>query len=207
MNVACMRCFGRSHFSSLALLMLLAACFLGGCVRSIEPILKEDQLIGAENIAGKWTSEDGKDTIEIVTADGTREFKVLFVDAEGKKGRFIGRLGEFDHVTIFEYHADEPDKDLPEHNKSLILPLCSFMVVQQLEPDMIVSTISYDWFKKYVSDHPGELATKKLGNDNYIITASTEDIQKFILAHVNEKGVTNESQTYIRAKSTTKPAP
>ncbi|MGA2500100.1 MAG: hypothetical protein ABSH20_20370, partial [Tepidisphaeraceae bacterium] len=46
---------------AVSLLVLLA----GGCVRSIQPILTDEQVIVDKSLAGKWVQKDGESSVEI----------------------------------------------------------------------------------------------------------------------------------------------
>lgn len=182
--------------SILAVTILLALNFLGGCVRSFEPVLKTDQLVTDEMVVGKWTAKSGKETVEIGSADEAKQFKVVFTDSEGKRGEFWGRLGEVKNLKIFEYRPIDPADSVGEFNKVMLIPTYSFLIIRQTAPDIIFTGMSLDWLKKYVAAHPDELRVVRRGDD-MIITASTDELQAFLLRHAEDAGAFGEPQTYV----------
>ena len=75
-------------FLSVTLLVLL-----NGCVRSVQPILTDAQVITDNSVIGDWVSVDGKTRLTIQPGDN-KQYKVLYFDEHDKAGNFIVRLGK-----------------------------------------------------------------------------------------------------------------
>lgn len=91
--------------------LLLIAGFLGGCVRTIQPILNDDQVIADNSLVGKWSATDDKSFFEVEAADDQKVCKVTYTDKEGKIAPLIARLGKIGEITVAELRADEPAPD------------------------------------------------------------------------------------------------
>ena len=144
-----------------AFLTLLFLCLGAGCVRSIQPILSDNQAITDDRLLGSWVSSDGKSFGE-VTADGDHKgYKILFTDEDGKKAILLARLGNIGHLTIAQCTVDaQPIHDLGDAYSSHLLPLYSFAIVKQMAPQLVLSSMDSDWLKKYLQANPGELSVK-----------------------------------------------
>lgn len=180
---------------------VIAAAFVfagGGCVRSIEPVLKDDQLIVDNALAGKWVSDEGKVSAEVQPAGTDKVYKVLYTDDKGKQARLVARLGKIGELTIAEFSPDEPTGDVSDVYWAHLMPVYSFLIIQQTKPQLIITTMSAEWFKKYLDAHPEELKVIKRGSDEVIVSSPTEDLQTFILRHWKDEGALGERQTFAR---------
>ncbi len=190
---------------AVSLLVLLA----GGCVRSIQPILTDEQVIVDKSIAGKWVEKDGDSSLEISAPGEDKKFKVVYTEKNGKKGTFEARLGKIGDVLVAELKPDEPLPDASDMYKAHLLPLYSFLVVSKTQPDLVVSVMKLEWMKKHLDDNPKDLQFIKPSNDDFIITSPTADFQAFLAKHWKTEGAFGDPGTFVRpdaARPATAPA-
>jgi hypothetical protein len=170
---------------------------LVGCVQSVEPILKDNQVVKDDHLLGRWNStENEKEYIEVAAGD-QNTYTAVYHDKDGKTGNFVVRLGKVGGITLAETLPQPPDLQATDVYKGQLLPLYSFFWVTQTDPELKMRVMSSDWLKKYVEDHKDELRISQR-KDTVIITASTEEIQAFILKHRDEKEVFGEEGRYVR---------
>jgi hypothetical protein len=188
------------------LLIVLLAMLVAGCVRTIQPVLKDDQVTMDNSLIGKWVSKDGKESVDIQPpGPNNKTYRVLYCDKDGKKADLLGRLGKIGEITVIELHADNPVPDASNAYKAHLLPVYSFLVVHQTTPQLIVSFMDQDWLKKYLVDHPDEL--KVIPNiDDQVVTSSTEELQAFLLRHYKDPGALGEQGVFVRPANATAPA-
>jgi len=187
--------------------------WIGGCVRMVQPILKEEQLTVDPALAGKWVSQDGKTMAEVaVPAKDSKDYAVVYYDEKGKPAHFVMRLGKLENLTVVDVTVTEPAPDENDFYKAHLLPLHSFLITTATATKLTVQTMAQDWLKKYLEQHPGELATIQVDNqkDNFIVTASTDDFQKFLLKHWKDEGALGDPGIFVRpgdpsTQPTTKP--
>src|SRR5438045_1127533 len=108
-------------WSLLAVVVLL----LGGCVRTIQPILKDEQVVIDKSLVGKWVSDDGTESVEISPPSEDKAHKVLYTDKDGKKGAFVVRLGKIGEMLIAEVRAEDPAPNAADLYKAHLIPLYS----------------------------------------------------------------------------------
>lgn len=178
--------------------LLLMSCLVGGCVRTIQPILEDNQVIVDNSLAGKWSAKSDKSFFEVQPADDQKLFKVTYTDKEGKKAPLIARLGKIGEITVAELRADDPAPDSSDVYKAHLLPLYSFLVIRETKPELKFAIMRQDWLKKFLDDHPKDLQTTALDKDNLIVTSSTADFQRFLLRHYQDEGVLKGEGAYIR---------
>jgi hypothetical protein len=178
--------------------LLLLALLGTGCVRSIQPVLKDDQAMLQPALVGKWQIVDEKGSIEVSPADENKSYKVLYTDKEGKPGKFVVRFGKLDQTLVAEVSPDEPEPDSSGAYKLHLLPLHSWLVIDKLDPRPVVATVSAKWMVRYLKEHPDELKAAQIGDEDVVLNCSTEDLQKFIVKHLKDEGFLDAPTTLKR---------
>jgi hypothetical protein len=179
---------------------------VGGCVRSVSPVLHDDQVITDNNILGRWNSTENQDEYIEVSPETESSYKAVYHEKNGNTGIFVVRLGKMGGLTIAEVGPDKPpvpDKTSGAYMAHLV-PVYSFYVLVQTQPDLVGRTIKPDWLKEYVKAHPGELATTL--KDDLLITSSTDDLQAFIVKHYPDKDAFAAETRLVRPGASTRPA-
>lgn len=180
------------------LALLLTFGFIGGCVRTIHPILEDGQVIVDNSIAGKWVDQKGKTSADVAQADENKNYKVVYIDEDGKKGVFRARIGKIGEMKVAELTPDDPAPGASDIYKAHLLPLYSFLVIRQTKPQLIVVTMEQSWLSKYLDDHPNELQIAHVDKDNLVVTSSTADFQAFLIHHSKDEGALKQEVTYVR---------
>jgi len=183
----------------IALMALLAACFYAcGCVRSIHPVLNDQQVFTDDSLAGTWVTDDGRQRIDVQKPLADKTYAVLYTDGDQKTGSFQVRLGKVGKLTIAEVKPQDPLPQASDVYKAHLLPLYSLLIVSQTAPQLKVATLSQDWLKKYLQGHPNDLQVVDLDKDSLVVTSSTDDMQKFILQHWQDQGALEEPSILVR---------
>jgi len=197
----------RSVAGQLAVLLL---CLGSGCVRSIQPILKDSQVTTDDRLLGNWVTSDGKKSGVVTSADDHKGYKVVYTDQDGKEAPLTVQLGKIGDMTVAECTVDPaPLHDLSDIYTLHLLPLYSFAVVEEMAPRLVLNSMDSDWLKKYIDAHPSELAIiSPPGNDSLlVISATTDDFQKFLLRHAKDDGFFGSDTTFVRpGDPTTRPS-
>jgi len=178
---------------AIAILVFVA----GGCVRTIQPILKDDQAVLDNSIVGKWVNEKGKQVCDVQPAHNDNVYTLLYTGKDGKAATFLLRIGKVGDLMIAEIRpAGAPGPS--DARRLYLLPLYTFSVIQQTSPKAVLQVMDADWLKKYLDEHPGELQTANLGHGDFVVTSSTEEFQAFLLRHCKDKGIFGEPAALVR---------
>lgn len=178
---------------------VLVVLLLGmiGCIQSVEPILKDDQVVKDDHLLGRWNSTDNeKEYIEIAQGE-QNAYTAVYHDKEGKTGNFVVRLGKVGGIMLAEATPQPPDLQATDVYKGQLLPLYTFFWVTQLDPELKMRVMSPDWIKKYIEDHKGELRMSER-KDSSIIMSTTDEIQAFILKHRDDKDAFGDEGKFVR---------
>lgn len=185
-------------------LIVCSVTLLAGCVRSLHPILKDDQVVEDESIVGTWVNEDAE-TIEVQPASESMVHDILFTEKDGDIGRFKVRIGKVGPLLIAEIAPAEPDAS--STYKAHLAPLFSFMVIEQTSPKLVMSTLNPDWLRQYLEERPGELELTGTDKDEMFIISPTDKLQQFLLKHWNDPKSHSDPVTFVRpGDPSTRPA-
>lgn len=184
--------------------LLLVALLLGGCVRSLQPVLKPEQVVKMPEIAGKWVSiKNEKEGLDVTPADDG--FKVTYRSEKGEPGQYVARIGRIGDLLIADVMPAEPSEKSGSE-MILMVPVHTVFIITQTSPQLAGRTLDYNWFKDYVPQHPDELATTK-SDSELLITATTEQIQQFVTKHVQDEKAWTEESVFMRPPATQPAAP
>lgn len=209
---------------------LIVLCMIGfsGCVRSVYPILKDEQVIQDESLEGDWITSDGEIQMDAKAQSHIGEryqpFAALDLDfSEGKtriplwgyrvivsetkndlqRTALRVRLGKVGQMTLAEFSlaADQwrqPDKPNIVEDQ-MIRPLYSVAQVEFVTPDHLrVRMIDNEWLKTYLQQHPDELRLLNKDLSMPELVSTTEEIQAFLIKHANDGFWSKGSLDFVR---------
>lgn len=194
---------------------LLGLGLLFGCVPSVNPLYTEKDVVFDPALMGAWSGDNNKETWAFEKS-GDKAYKLLQTDEDGRTAEFevhLVRLKE--HRFLDLYLVDpgmEKDSKMNSYAGFALIPGHMFMKVTQIQPTLQIAFLDPDWLKELLEKNPRAIAHKKIpGNsgdkteDRIVLTAETEDLQKFILKHINDEKIFGEPGE-LRRKTNTEPA-
>jgi hypothetical protein len=159
-----------------------------GCVPSLNPLYTAKDLVFDSALVGVWSEgDDAKETWAFEKAED-KAYNLTYTQ-DGKKGEFKAHLLKLDDKLFLDLYPESDamgDWNRNDFFKSLWVPAHTFARVTGIEPELKMAFLNPDWLKELVEKDPKVIAHQKLGEDRYIFTASTKDLQQFILRHVND---------------------
>jgi hypothetical protein len=168
--------------------------FLAGCiVTSIYPYYTDKDLVLDPAVLGKWV-EKGK-------TNETSEY-VKF-EPMGTNGYWATVFGT-DETNSFEVHLfrlkTQMFVDSFPTNRSLdFVPVHQVSKVTQISPVLETANLNYDWLDTLLKKHPKAIRhmvlREKSGDESggrIILTADTQELQRFILKYINNTNAWKE---------------
>jgi len=171
----------------LSLLLMLAGCFL---VPSVHPLYTDADIVFDPALLGVWAADESKDSLTFIKEDANN-YKLIVADDNGPTGEFIVHLVKIGGVRFLDLYPDDPACKLNDLYVLHLLPAHSFMLVSQIEPTLQLASFDAEWFKKYIEKNIKAIRHEKV-KDGFLLTASTRDLQKFLLAQVKTEGAFGE---------------
>lgn len=188
------------------LLFCLLAALLGGClpVLSLHPLYTEKDVIFQEKILGKWVDDhNNPETIwQFSRVDEPKNaYKLLFSDQEGKKGVFIANLvrlrsAETSKSRLFldifpaelPWEIEDPNKVELPYNSLFLIPVHTFIKIDSIEPKLKMRLTDEEEMQKLLEEKPYAVEYTFV-EDRLILTASTKELQNFILKYADDERV------------------
>lgn len=171
----------------------LAAILLGllfaGCVPCWNPLFTEGDLTSDPALVGTWGEAEGKDTWTFSKADENK-YKLVQVDGDGQKAEFDAHLVKLkDRRFLDLLLVNAPDAKINGFASASLLPGHLILQVYDIGLDLRISAMNPDWLNDYLKEHPKVIEHRKLGDDRVVLTASTKELQQFVLAHAEGEGL------------------
>ena len=163
---------------------------IAGCVPSFHPLYTEKDLIFAPSLVGEWTDKDGKETWTFTKSD-ERAYKLAYTDDKGEKGEFVVHLLKVKERLFLDFYPADPDLKKNDFYKMHLLPVHTFMRVQQIEPTLQMAMLEPGWIRKFLQGNPDALRHEKQ-KDEILLTAQPRELQAFLLKHWKTAGAWGE---------------
>ncbi|HEY0552422.1 MAG TPA: hypothetical protein VGF13_22670 [Verrucomicrobiae bacterium] len=179
-------------------LSLLATIFFGGCVvQSIQPLFAEKDLIPDPALVGTWTQQDGdKEVGRWVFAAHDQQYELTHTDEKGHKALFtvgVGKIGT--NVFLDGFPANLlPGGELNDLAQVHLIGAHTFFKVVRTNETLVLLAMDYEWLENLLKENPKAIA-HVMQHKHPILTASTEELQKFVAKYAgDEKVFKNEIQ-------------
>ncbi len=210
------------------ILFYLLAGLLGGCVpvMSLHPLFTEEKLVFEEKLLGKWLDDPDspKSIWEFKRIEDTTQkdgelnppkkpeiaYKLILMNKEDNtKGSFFAHLVKLENRLFLDVYPSRIPCAEPDPNEDWLLntffliPGHSFVIIDSIEPQLKMRWTNQDELKKLLKEEPGAVKHELL-EDGIILTASTEQLQQFVLKYADDERVFSEETILTRSKTTTK---
>ena len=165
------------------LIIGMTGCF----VLSVHPLYFEKDLIFESGLVGTWgEKENEKDLSElwIFKESGDKSYKFIFREEEEGDGIFEAHLLKLGDYLFLDLYPEEPETGSEFYNMHVI-PAHSFIRISLEGHVLRLGFFDLEWLKKNIEE--GKVSIKhERRDDTIVLTASTEELQKFVLKHVEE---------------------
>ena len=180
------------------ILLLLSGCI----VRSLHPLYTDENVIFDARLIGQWTEEDSKEIWEF-SQQGEQRYKCVVYEEDGEQSILVARLLEIKGKMFLDFFPTESDRQEGVFYQLHVLPVHSFAYVKQIEPTLQISFPSSDWLQELLEKNPDAIRHEVLGKDDIILSASTEALQTFWLAHLDTEDAFDELSNLQRKQAST----
>ncbi|MDD1777525.1 MAG: hypothetical protein LUQ65_05095 [Candidatus Helarchaeota archaeon] len=179
--------------SAKILILLGVAIFLTGCVPSLHPLFTEKDLIFEPALVGTWVDEDGKNTWEFKKSE-ENSYELVYTENEvpAKFQAHLLKLGGFLFLDVF---PEEPEMKNGLY-KGLLIPAHGFSRIWMEGDSVRLAYLDPDWFKQMIDKKKVKIDHDFI-DQSIILTAQTEDLQKFAVKYAEDaKAFSNKSELH-----------
>lgn len=172
-----------------SILFLICILFLFyGCIPSIHPLYTEKDVVFEPSLLGTWIEkEDSKDKWVFEKSD-SNSYK-LILSSESKASEFLVHLVKIGEYLFFDFYPIKNDTIfLNKINffEQHYIPVHTFSKVELKNNILEMKMLEPQWLEKAIEQEDVVIAHEKT-KDVFVITASTQELQKFFLAYANDE--------------------
>lgn len=183
----------------IAFILILVLGMTGCFVLSVHPLYFEKDLVFESGLVGTWgEKEHEKDLSElwIFKKSGEKSYRLIIRDEKEGEGLFEAHLLKLGDHMFLDLYPEEPETGSEFYNMHVI-PAHSFMRVSLEGHVLRLAFFDLDWLKKNIEQNKVTIKHERR-DDTIVLTASTEELQAFVLKHIEEAFIFEEEGTLHR---------
>lgn len=173
---------------------------LAGCLPSVNPLYTEQDLVFDPALIGVWREKPSSRDSWIFTKRNEKSYQLVLTD-DDKSSPFVAHLLKLGEQRFLNMQPDkEPIEGLETEStyQSLLVRGHLFLRVDQIEPKLRLAAIDADWLDDFLKKNPDALAHSRPDDRQLVLTASTAELQKFVLKHLKTEGAWGDPTDYER---------
>lgn len=163
---------------------VLFVAAIAGCIPSLNPAYKDENLVFKPQFIGVWSQPKSSAKWDFAKRDD-KSYTLSYQDEEGHQGKFVAHLMNIEGNLFLDLFPEEAKDSVNGFYNFHLVPIHTIYLVRETEPTLKLAAIDFRWLDKYVGEHGDEIASATFGGRK-MITAQTEDVQKFLLRHKDE---------------------
>lgn len=192
-----------TRISILAIVLLFSGCG----IFSLHPLYHDENLLVKSELIGTWQNSDDANTFISIDTLGDKMYEFVLVDKEDTVNFEMGllQLGDQFFIDLFPSEDDcgwpgGGDCDQLELMFRNYIPVHTFMKFEYKDNNLFLTEFDNERLIDLFDQKRIRLSHEMAGKDNdyVVITASTNDLQKFISRYANDKEAFVESEKYHR---------
>jgi len=180
------------------------ALLLSACIPSVHPFYTDKDVIFDARLLGEWQPKEDSEAPEIWKFEQgeDKSYKLTVTEKKDKHGQFAARLFKLKNQYFLDITPNEcglaPDQaDLVAAS---IFPGHLIVRVPQIGPELQLAFCDYEWLEKFLKANPKALAHRKQ-DDAILLTATTRELQRFVLKHSAEGELFPKPREMVRKKN------
>ncbi len=169
---------------------------VASCVRSLNPLYTDQDLIYDNSLVGVWKDKETSETWAFSNG-GKLEYKLLHTEEDGRNGEFSARLVRLGDKLFLDIVPTKTGFPQGDFYQSQLLPTHTIMHVVPGESTVRIAMLEVRWLQDLLADNPDAIRHETI-NGEIILTATPKEMQGFLLKHLNTRGAFSQSFELIR---------
>ncbi|MDP1726341.1 MAG: hypothetical protein Q8M15_06125 [Bacteroidota bacterium] len=165
---------------------------LTGCIPSLNPLYTSMDLIFKSEFLGTWKETKSIDSWTF-EQKSDKEYKLTHTE-DNKHATFrahVVKIGEFLFLDLYPEELKSVDHLYQIH----FFPVHTFSKIKIINDQLTIEMFDPSWLEKGIESNQINIAHIKSSDGTILLTASTEELQKFVLKYADTKGVFQEPLT------------
>jgi hypothetical protein len=160
---------------------LFALALLAGCIPSLNPVYREEDLVTEPRVVGVWMQK-GEKARWIFQNRDAKSYSLVYLDNEGRENRFIVHLARIEGELFLDMFPEPLDGKANSFYTFHHVPIHSIYRVHRIEPTLELGAIDFQWLEDELSKNPTAIESRTF-NGRRLITAPTDDVRAFAVKH------------------------
>jgi hypothetical protein len=186
----------RLGFLCLAAGLLL---FAGCLVRSVHPWLSDESRVAEPALAGTWRDDKAKTTATFTAAGGG--YAIEAIDGQQKASRVQATLHRVGETLLLQIAPSDPEG----LNAFALLPAHILYKVHLGEDTLTLLPVDLDSFETRAAKSDMSLLAEGSTDDGFVLTASTADVEAFLLHQLADPSFFSDTPHYTFQKAPASP--
>jgi hypothetical protein len=173
---------------------------------SLHPFYGKQDLVRDAALSGRWSEQRNGHAWTFAEADG-QSYRLAHVDEEGRQSNFTAHLFRTEGTLFLDLAPLEPDARLNPIYALHTVPAHNVLRVMNIGEVLQLAFLSYSGVKAVLARNPGAIAHACLEHGEYVLTAQTFDLQRFILqdAGTRHAGTFESQLDLVRVEDSHRP--
>lgn len=181
-----------------ALVSGLLALLLYGCVYSVHPLFRESELVIREDLLGTWRESDDV-TWQFTKGNGSY-YDVVHISGGDttQLNAGLGRLGDYYYLDLSLDDAEH----LSEMEAVHLFPTHTYSKISFRDNEITMESFGFsaNWLENLIKEKRIRIKHEAI-EDHVLLTASTSELQKFVLKYSDEPKAFGDPETLTRISS------
>ncbi len=177
---------------------VLALVLLQGCiVKSLHPFFKKEDIVFRKELINTWTDQDGGRWEILPVKEKPMSYELKhYKDGDQPDQIFVAHLFKLDEQLYIDFFpvSNDDGADATMFNMHLVLTHSIARVESLSATDVQIRWLNEKWLQSLFSQNKIKISHEVVRDDlnqddsnmSYVLTASTEELQKFIVKYGEE---------------------
>lgn len=177
----------------LAIILLLSG--LTGCIPFLNPLYTDKDLVIKKELIGTWVVDDENETWTFEEVDG-KYYKLTYVEGR-KKAELKAYLVKLDKFYFLDMYPVEDTAKNQLYNMHFI-PAHTISKIEINSEQVELRMFDYSWLEKGLDNKQVKVTHVKSQDGGILVTASTKELQKFVVKYAIDKKALADSHVLKR---------
>ena len=183
-----------------SLALLLALLSMVGCTLSLHPLFTDKDTVFESALVGAWQNDQEGATWFLRQAGGSYLLETDMKDQP--RGQFTAQLGLIGQHRFLQILPLKPAALGKSVYGGHFIQAFSFWRVTLDEDKLILTPLDSEWVQRMLKEEKLEIKHEQLETGPFVLTASTPELQAFILKYVNDPEAFGKSLQFERRNAT-----
>lgn len=169
----------KKHFITAALIAMLS-----GCIPSLNPLYTDKDLIFKSELIGTWTAIKSKETWTF-EKKSDKKYKLIHSEKNNQATfeAHLVKIGDFLFLDIYPGDFKSDNYLYQAH----LYPVHTFSKIKIESDKLTIVMFDPSWLEEGIEKKQIDVEHVKPSGGTILLTASTENLQKFVLQHANNE--------------------